>query len=71
VSTIENVIIEIEKQNAQIDKSAKKKRRYLVPDQFLFKESRNLFINPDVTPCKDVEVNSQNFHRVYLFKIKF
>ncbi len=32
VSTIENVLIEIAKQNAQIDKSAKKKRRYLVPE---------------------------------------
>ena len=40
LKTIENVIIEVGKQNEQIDKSAKKKRRYIVPKEFLYKESR-------------------------------
>ena len=54
--TIENVIVAVEKQNEQIDKSAKKKRRYDVPKNFLYKESRNLFINPDVMKADTIDV---------------
>lgn len=40
VSTIEKVIEKVEEQNIQIDKSAKKKRRYEIPNPFLYKEAR-------------------------------
>jgi len=56
VKTIENVIIEIEKLNEEIDRSAKKKRRYEIPKKFLYKESRELFVNPDVTPHAECKV---------------
>ena len=64
VNTIENVLVEVEKVNAQIDKSAKKKRRYVVPEKFLFKESRELFVNPDVTKSDllDVFFKYELFH---------
>lgn len=46
---IEGVIKKVQELN--LDESRKKK--YVVPDNFLYKESRELFINPDVTRDKE------------------
>ena len=63
-------LVEVEKMNKAIDlkaqkattekqkKAGAKKRRYIIPKDFLFKESRVLFKEPEVTPCKDVEVRN-------------
>lgn len=47
--TIEDVIEKVKEVNEDPDK----KKKYTIPDKFLYKESRELFINPDVISDKE------------------
>ena len=47
--TIEGVLASVEESNAD----SKKKKKFLVPDNFLYKESKELFLNPDVISDKE------------------
>lgn len=50
--TIEKVIEHINKDN----ENDKKKKRYIIPDPFLYEDSRELFMNPEVNKASEIDV---------------
>ena len=49
---IEGVLEKVNEKNDETDPD--KKKKYLIPDKFLYEESRELFLNPDVTSDKEL-----------------
>lgn len=49
---------ELVKQHKSIEEILQKidTKKYTVPEEWMFKEARSLFVNPDVSPCDDIEL---------------
>jgi flap endonuclease-1 len=56
---IEGVLKKVEESN----EDPTKKKKYIVPEKFLYEESRDLFINPDVIRDKEVLQNLIKFEK--------
>ena len=45
--------IKLLEQQIKKESDPEKKKKYIIPEKFLYEESRDLFLNPDVTTDKE------------------